>query len=274
MLSESFIRSYPPATAPGGPAHRFLFQSGKLLIGRGVGAATLPSDKQYSAVTGGCNPILLGALAGKSILACEVDADAPVPAGLSAVGLRDLYGLVSEELYSIAGYASQILYWLATSRFCPVCGGPTTSREGDWGRLCTVCGHVGHPRISPATLMLVHDEDRILLAHKPGWGKRFSILAGFVEPGESLEECVRREVLEEVSLHVDDLRYTCSQAWPFPHQLMIGFTARHCGGEIRVDGVEIDDARWFPAESLPDLPPPLSLSRQMIDAWVRSFHGG
>jgi len=120
-------------------------------------------------------------------------------------------------------------------------------------------------------LALVHDGgDRILLASKPGWGDRYSILAGFVLPGESVEECVHREVAEEVSVAITDLRYEGSQPWPFPHQLMIGFSARYVSGEIGLDEEELDRAAWFHVRDLPGLPPPVSLSRQMIDAWVRS----
>ena len=114
----------------------------------------------------------------------------------------------------------------------------------------------------------MHDGPRLLLAQKPGWGTRWSILAGFVEPGESLEECVRREVKEEVGLKVDKAVYAGSQPWPFPHQLMVGFTARYASGDIAADGVELERAAWFTHGALPDLPPAVSLSRQMIDAWA------
>ncbi len=142
-------------------------------------------------------------------------------------------------------------------------------------RRCAQCGHERFPQVSPAVLILVHDgADRILLAHKPGWGDRYSILAGFVLPGESLEECVQREVEEEVGVRVTDLQYVGSQPWPFPHQLMIGFTARHRSGDIRIDTLELDHAAWFDANALPALPPPLSLSRQMIDAWKQAWQTG
>lgn len=143
--------------------------------------------------------------------------------------------------------------------------------QKEWARRCSQCGHTRFPQVSPAVLILVHDgADRILLAHKPGWGPRYSILAGFVLPGESLEECVQREVDEEAGVQVTDLEYAGSQPWPFPHQLMIGFNAHYAGGDIRIDAEELDHAAWFDARELPPLPPPLSLSRQMIDAWHRT----
>ena len=125
--------------------------------------------------------------------------------------------------------------------------------------------------VSPAVLALVHDGgNRILLAHKPGWGTRRSILAGFVLPGKSLEECVHREVLEEAAVHVTDLLYVGSQPWPFPHQLMVGFSSRYVSGEIAIDAEELDGADWYDYREMPPLPPPLSLARKMIDAWVLS----
>lgn len=112
-----------------------------------------------------------------------------------------------------------------------------------------------------------------MLTHKPGWGKRFSCVAGFVEPGESLEECAQREILEEVGVEVTDVTYVGSQPWPFPHQVMVGFTARYVRGEIQLDRQELDDARWFSIDALPDMPPPLSLAHYIITSWVASKRG-
>ena len=146
------------------------------------------------------------------------------------------------------------------------------SDGGGMGAALPDCQHSRYPQVSPAVLALVHDgADRVLLAHKPGWGDRYSILAGFVLPGESLEECVRREVQEEVGAEVTDLVYQGSQPWPFPHQLMIGYTARYVSGDLRLDEQELDHAAWFSAAQLPSLPPALSLSRQIIDAWRARF---
>jgi NAD+ diphosphatase len=124
--------------------------------------------------------------------------------------------------------------------------------------------------VTPAILVLVYDEDRMLLTHKPGWGKRYSCIAGFVEPGESLEGCVQREVHEEVGLQVTDIHYVGSQPWPFPHQLMVGYTARYAAGTLHIDQQELDDARWFRADALPEFPPPQSLAHQIIVGWLAS----
>jgi NAD+ diphosphatase len=214
---------------------------------------------------------VLGSLNGVTYLTCEVSPALELPGDCRAIDLRTLYGLVSEPEWQIAGYASQILHWQRTSRFCPLCGQPTEPTAQEWMRRCPQCQHERYPQVSPAVLVLVHDgADGVLLAHKPGWGDRYSILAGFVLPGESLEECVQREVEEEVGVHLTDLEYIGSQPWPFPHQLMIGFFARYQSGEIRLDEQELDRAAWFDVNALPPLPPPLSLSRQMIDRWEQS----
>ncbi|MBV9850002.1 MAG: NAD(+) diphosphatase [Armatimonadetes bacterium] len=262
----AFVRAYPPMDPPTGPALWLLLRDGEVLV-RGGALIESEGDPRGDGVNR--TPLYLGTLGGRPCLADDLGPQEALPEGCRLVPLRALFGQIGEAEFALAGYASQMLYWRRTSGFCPVCGHEAEMRPGDWGRRCPRCGHVAYPHVTPAVLILVHDGGaRILLGHKPGWGPRYSILAGFVEPGESLEECVRREVQEEAGLEVADLVYAGSQPWPYPHQLMIGFTARHAAGEPRVDAEELDDARWFTAETLPDLPPPVSLSRQMIDAWT------
>jgi NAD+ diphosphatase len=269
-MPPTFVRTYPPARPEPGPALWLLLQDGKLLVTEHNGQLVLPAaDDNAIAALLAEEPLFLGTLDGTPCLAAAPRADAAPPDGWQAVGLRALYGRTDESVYGLAGYAAQLLEWRRTSRFCPVCGGVTGPVAGDWGRRCTACSYTRYPPVSPAILALVHDGDRILLTHKPGWGPMFSLIAGFVEPGESLEECVVREVREEVGVDVADVRYDGSQPWPFPHQVMIGFTARYAGGDIRPDALELDDARWFDIHDLPALPAPLSLSRQLIDRWVK-----
>ena len=270
-LAPRFLRAYPPARPATGPAFWLPFRGGDLLVRTGDGPPRLHRGDGNSVDVLDCrSPLYLGDLDGIPCLAADCDADGgeEVPDGWAAFSLRALFGQLGEAEYGLAGYASQMLYWQRTSGFCPVCGHTTEPKDGDWGRQCPNCGHVVYPHVTPATLILIHDGPRLLLAHKPGWGSRYSILAGFVEPGESLEECVRREVREEVGVELAELAYAGSQPWPYPHQLMVGFTANYAGGAIEVDGVELDHAEWFTRETLPDLPPAPSLSRQMINAWV------
>lgn len=268
-MTSTFVRAYPPAEAADGPSLWLLFRGSELLV--------VHHGERLALVEGNGSPghdlsrepaLYLGTLNGVPCLACELADDAPLPDGASAIGLRGLYGRTDEETYNLAGYAAQLLHWRRTSRFCSACGAPTAPVAGDWGRRCTSCAYTAYPRISPAILALIHDGERVLLTHKPGWGARYSLVAGFVEPGESLEGCVHREVFEEVGVRLAEVTYAGSQTWPFPHQLMIGFLAQYAGGEIQIDGQELDDARWFSLDDLPELPAPLSLSRQIIDAWV------
>jgi len=267
-LSPAFVRAYPPAQPAPGSAIWLPFAQGDLLVRTTQGQTNLHWGdwRSVEALSLG-EPLYVGTLDGLPCLAADCDG-VEIPEGWAWMGLRALFGQLPEAALTLAGYASQMLYWRRTSGFCPVCGHSTGSRETDWGRICSECGHVAYPHVTPATLILVYDGPRLLLAQKPGWGTLYSILAGFVESGESLEDCVRREVKEEVGIEVTELAYAGSQPWPYPHQLMVGFRARYAGGAIKVDGEELERAGWFTIDGLPDLPSPVSLSRQMIDAWL------
>lgn len=192
----------------------------------------------------------------------------------SVVGLRALYGLVEDALFAVAGRATQIAGFAATHRYCGRCGQPTRKDPSERSMRCDACGLAFYPRISPAIIVLVRRGREALLARSVRFATGFySTLAGFVEPGESLEETLRREVLEEVAIDVQNIRYFGSQPWPFPHSLMVGFVADYAGGEIQPDPSEIADARWFSPDDLPLVPPKLSIARQLIDAWVREVTG-
>jgi len=190
--------------------------------------------------------------------------------GQSLEGLRALYGRLPDDYFAIAGRAVQILLWDQTHRFCGRCGEPTVHAEAERAKLCPKCGLLSFPRLSPAVIMLVYRGDELLLARNRAFVDGFfSVLAGFVEPGESLEEAVRREVHEEVGLELEDIRYFGSQPWPFPHSLMIGFTARYASGEIRLQEDELVEAGWFDRRGeLPKLPGKLSIARKLIDAFL------
>ncbi len=188
--------------------------------------------------------------------------------GFAFRALRALFGRADDAFLGLAGRAKQLAEWDATHRFCGACGAATARMAGERAMRCTACGRTAYPRISPAMMVLVRRGPRILLArHARGTG-RWSALAGFVEAGESIEEAVHREVREEVGLAVRDLRYFASQSWPFPHSLMVAFTAEHAGGELRPDAAEIAEARWFgPGEALPEaLAMPQSVARALIEA--------
>ncbi len=212
----------------------------------------------------------IGSLDGLRCYAAEVAPDAEAPEGYE---FRDLRGLwdADEDFFRVAGRAKQIVEWNRTHRFCGRCGAQTVPGKEELAKECPNCGMVFYPRLSPAAIMLVHRGEEVLLARSPHFPPgMYSALAGFVEPGESIEETIRREVREEVGVEVGTVRYFGSQPWPFPNSLMIGFIAEYAGGELRI-GVpeEIEDAGWYRADDLPLLPPKVSIARAMIDAFVR-----
>jgi len=183
--------------------------------------------------------------------------------------LRSLAAMLDASLFGVAGRAMHAADWLTTSRFCGRCGTKTALLDGERGMSCPSCGLHIYPRISPAIITLVRKGDLALLASNTKFpGAFYSTLAGFAEIGESLEETLVREVKEEAGVHVGNVRYFGSQPWPFPNSLMIAFTAEWESGEIVIDPKELSDAKWFTAFDLPMIPPPLSIARQLIDAWI------
>ncbi|MES1165695.1 MAG: NAD(+) diphosphatase [Verrucomicrobiota bacterium] len=202
-----------------------------------------------------------------------IDGGTVQPAAPWAVeGLRALHDRLDEAVFGVAGRAVQIVHFASVHRFCGRCGTATARAVGERCMRCPRCELTVYPRVSPAIIVLVRRGAEALLARSARWGRPpagfYSTLAGFVEPGESLEQTLRREVREEVGVDVTNIRYFGSQPWPFPHSLMVAFVADHASGDIVVDGDEIEDARWFRADALPPVPPHLSIARQLIDAWV------
>ena len=204
--------------------------------------------------------------------------DWELPRGWKAIPIRQAMSIITgETLAEGHGLIGRVLrsyhisLWRLDSRFCGSCGGLNKDAETEsLARQCTVCGRQEFPRIAPAVTILVkNDKDQAILAHGNRFlAKVYSLIAGFNEPGESLEDTVVREVKEEVNVDVTDVRYVGSQPWPLPHSLMLGFTARYCGGELKPDGVEILDANWFSKDALPTLPGGSSLSRHLINLWL------
>jgi NAD+ diphosphatase len=188
-------------------------------------------------------------------------------------GLRDLAPMLSQAEGGMVAHAVGLLNWHRRHRFCANCGAPTDAREAGHVRVCPACGTQHHPRTDPVVIMLVTDGDRALLGRQAQWpAGRYSALAGFVEPGESLEEAVAREVREEAGVQVADVRYRSSQPWPFPSSLMLGFSARWAGGEPAVRDAELEDVGWFTREAIVGgdvlLPPPTAIARRLIDEWL------
>lgn len=191
------------------------------------------------------------------------------PAPLESAGLRELFGMVVDEELGWASRAVQLAGFHQDHRFCGRCGSPAKPSSAEHARVCTGCGATVYPRLSPAVIVLVERGDACLFARSPHFPPGvYSAIAGFVEPGETAEHVVERELAEECGVAVTDIRYAGSQPWPFPHSLMLGFVATYAGGEVRVDGVEVEDAGWFRADALPPLPPPGSIARRLIEEFV------
>lgn len=184
-------------------------------------------------------------------------------------GLRSLFEHLEADLFILAGRAIQVLHWHKEHQFCGKCATAMENRASELAKICPNCRFISYPRLSPAVIMSVVRGDQILLARSPRFTKgMYSTLAGFVEPGETLEEAVKREVREEVNITVQNVRYVASQPWPFPHSIMIGFSADYQSGTIEVDGKEIEDAAWFSIHDLPPLPSKITIARMLIDNFI------
>jgi len=195
--------------------------------------------------------------------------DALLPEGMSLVTLRDVWSLMGERAFFEAGRAFQIMEWSQRNRFCGRCATPMVEAENETALMCPTCGLVSYPTVTPAIIVAVEREGRLLLARNTRFPKgRYSVIAGFVEPGETLEGAVEREVMEEVSVRVKNITYFGSQPWPFPHSMMVGFRAEWESGEIMADGNEIESAGWYSPEGFPDIPPGFSISRRLIDDFL------
>jgi NAD+ diphosphatase len=249
------------------PALWFAFRKAEILVLNGAEQPAMPCCLNLS--EHGLAPWrsqYLGLYDGKHCYATEIPESQPLPQGWAPLGLRDLFGLVETTLAALSGRAYQLLEWDRNHQYCSRCGTPTQPRKDERSRACPKCELISYPPVTPAIMILVVNGRKVLLARKPAFPKgRFSALAGFVEPGEMLEDTVARETREEVGVELKNIRYFGSQPWPFPHSLMIAFTAEYAGGEIRPDGVEIEEAHWFEPDQLPKLPPPISISRRLID---------
>lgn len=251
-----------PSLSPNGPS------SGPAIVMtvRGADVSLADGDDPDEQPEDGA--LFVGTFEGRHVWA--VDANDAGADDRSFVNLMRLFAQVDERLWAAAGRAVQLVDWNRNHRFCGRCGTPTEVAPGERARRCPNCGLHAFPRLAPAIITLVQRGDgRALLARNANWPTAmYSCLAGFVEPGESVEDAVRREVREEVGIELSDLRYFGSQPWPFPHSLMLGFHARYAGGEITVDGDEIAEARWFSPADLPEIPGPISIARKLIDEWV------
>ncbi|MBX3622029.1 MAG: NAD(+) diphosphatase [Rhizobacter sp.] len=268
----SFVPASRPLAEPGAHAWHFAFVQRELLVPEDAEGPTLrPLPDAFMAPLATARHYL-GTLAAVD---CWALALPEVPPGWRPMPLRAAMMAIDPALSALAGRAAQVIEWDRSHRHCGVCGTPTELHAGERSRVCPACGHTAYPRVSPAMMALIWRPGELLLARSPHYAKgMYSALAGFVEAGETLEECVHREVAEEVSVTVDDLRYYGSQSWPFPHSLMVAFTARWTGGEIVPQDGEIEDAQWFAIDALPGIPPRFSVAGHLVRDTVQAMRDG
>jgi len=269
----SFVPAFLPVAKKPEDGLWFIFCGDKMLVKERGAGDRIPSLTDISGLMKDLMRTYgIGRLDGQPCYASEVSEVVSVPRGMTFQGLRSLLGDLDEEIFSVAGRAFQYLDWDRTHQYCGRCGGHTEPALDERARSCPACGLINYPEVTPAIIVAVIRESEILLARSRRFqGSFFSVLAGFVEPGETFEECVKREVMEEVAIAVDNIRYFGSQPWPFPHSLMVGFTAEYAGGEISIDNAEISEAGWFTADFLPEVPRTGTIARRLIE-WFCNNH--
>ncbi|MGE0827411.1 MAG: NAD(+) diphosphatase [Candidatus Binatia bacterium] len=268
-MQKPFISEVVPTQEHTGLAWWFAFHRNRLLVEVSAEALRVPCRERVEEL--GVTVVQRHYLGRYDGLPCHaVDlADASLPEGMDFKDLRQVYGLLEEDLFVLGGRAVQIVEWDRTHQYCGRCGSRTHTKEKERAKVCPQCGLYSFPRLSPAIIVAVERGDEILLARSAHFPQgMFSVLAGFVEPGETLEECVVREVNEEVGITVGNIRYCGSQPWPFPNSLMLGFTAEYVAGELTLDPTEIAEAGWFRADSLPTIPGRMSIAGRLITSFL------
>ena len=268
-----FIQKIKPPDVKGGKdTLYFLINDQKIVVNHDRDRYWLPSEADLlSCALDLRQSRFIGLLGEHHCYALEVPEGVPLPDSLKSISQRDVFAQFSASEIKAISLAKQIITWDKNYRFCGQCGEPTIELPDERAKVCRKCGLTSYPRLSPSIIVSVITGTQILLARSARFPKgMYSVLAGFVEPGETLEECVIREIDEEVGIKVDNIKYFGSQNWPFPHSLMIAFTTDYASGEITIDNNEIVDAQWFTADDLPRLPGSYSIARKMIDHFCNS----
>lgn len=254
----------------------FIIVGKKVMVLEKEDRLTIPIIKDIEAL--GLRPVSihrLGVCQGIDCFAADIETIEDIPEGMVLKGIWGMFNQVDPMTFNLILKAVHLVEWQRNERFCGRCGSKTEPQRDMRAMICPSCGRVVFPRISPAIIVLVSKGSKILLARERRFKDgMYSVLAGFVEPGETLEDTVRREVKEEVGIEIKDIRYFGSQPWPFPDSLMIAFTAEYLEGEISIDEREIIHADWFDWDSLPFIPGKISIARHMIDWFIEKGHRG
>lgn len=215
------------------------------------------------------NPLQIGYWNNEPVFVFSIPSSTTINQPFFAEPFNSSEDRLDNETLTLAGLGKQILHWENQSQFCQKCGIKTEKIIGSFGKKCTGCGSEHFPHLHPCAIVLVRRGDELLLTRKKEWAKgRYGLVAGFLDFGESLEECAIREVLEETAIEIKNVRYVGSQNWPFPAQMMAGFVADYSRGEIKIDLNELEDARWFKKDSLPCLPGKRSIARWILDNYA------
>ncbi len=274
MPKKSIYYDYQPSTPrdekTDSGSYYFIFYQDKLLIDHHTNEIPFLKNLNQLPVEP-LREIYLGQLRRSPCLVVEIESCLEL-SGMSFIDLKELYSILEYDIYLLAGRAIQIINWDKNHQFCGKCGSSTGTMEGEMAKICPDCGHFNYPRVSPAIITAIVKGDKLLMArHTYGITNRYGLVAGFLEPGETLEEAVQRETAEEVGLKVKNIEYFGSQPWPYPHSLMVGFTAEYDKGEIKVDGKEIADARWFKASKIQNRPYSISISGELIEWFIKKY---
>ena len=260
-MQKAFISEVAPPQEYSGPAWWFAFHRNRMLVHVNDDTLGVPHAERFEELGVTVKQkYYLGRYDGRPCYAVDL-AEETAPDDMDFKDLRQVYGSMDEDLFVLGGRAVQIVEWDRTHQYCGRCGSKTFTKDNERAKACPECKLMNFPRLSPAVIMAVEKGNELLLARSAHFPKgMFSVLAGFVEPGETIEECVVREVKEEVGVTVGNVRYVASQPWPFPNSLMLGFTADYIEGDLNLDPVEIAEAGWFTADALPSIPGRISIA--------------
>lgn len=269
-VKDGFVPLPPGSPEPAEDGFWLVLQGSSLIVSKSDEGFRLPSGTVPSFLPETCNPLCIGTWQGLPLRMASISRSVAVPVQFSTEPFNASGDTLDDATLTLGGMAMQILHWLKKSSFCSACGKAVTAMRGNWGMLCQACNYEHFPAIHPCAIVLVKRGNEFLLARKREWlPGRYGLVAGFLDMGESLEECAAREVLEETGIAVKNVTYVGSQCWPFPSQLMAGFVADYDSGEIKVDESELEDARWFRRDALPNgLPPARSIARWIIDRYM------
>ncbi|WP_242973016.1 NAD(+) diphosphatase [Anaeromicrobium sediminis] len=252
----------------------FIFnENNEILVNTSNKEILLPSDEHMKNLNISLNNMnLLIEKENEEFLFGKVEDLINLPKDFQFYRLISLIDLMGKEIYNLGSKALHLINWHNDYKYCSKCGTLVEEKKDERAKICPKCGLVNYPTISPAIITAVIKEDKLLLAHNTRFqNDMHSVIAGFVDPGETFEDCVRREVKEEVGIDVKNIKYFGNQPWPFPYSLMVAFTCEYEKGEIKVDGNEIDKANWYSVDNMPNVPSKGSVARELIDWFIENY---